>query len=89
MSNDALASAFRCRGGAAADPQFIENLMKMPFRRPDANRKLLGDLSVRKAEIDQAKRFELLPGQTRFGRHASFPQPYTRTQHPLANQQVG
>jgi hypothetical protein len=59
-SDDALAAAFRCRGSAAAYLQLIENLMKVPFRCPDANRKPLGDLPIRKAEIDQAKRLHLL-----------------------------
>ena len=59
-SDDALAAAFRCRGSAAAYLQLIENLMKVPFRCPDADRKPLGDLPVRKAEIDQAKSLHLL-----------------------------
>jgi hypothetical protein len=59
-SNDASATRFRCRASAAAYLQLIENLMKVPFRCPDANRKFLGDLPIRKAEIDQAKRLDLL-----------------------------
>jgi hypothetical protein len=59
-SDDALAAAFRCRGSAAAYLQLIENLMKVPLRCPDANRKPLGDLPIGKAEIDQAKRLHLL-----------------------------
>jgi len=59
-SDDALPAAFRCRGSPAAYLQLMENLMKVPFRCPDANRKPLGDLPIRKAEIDQAKRLHLL-----------------------------
>jgi hypothetical protein len=59
-SDDALAAAFRCSSGPAAYLQLVENLMKVPFRCPDADRKPLGDLPVRKAEIDQAKSLHLL-----------------------------
>jgi hypothetical protein len=88
LSNNALAAALRCRGGATADLQFVEYLMEIPFRCPDANRELLGNLLVGKAEIDQAKRFKLLSGQTRFGRHASF-LIRTRERKALGEQQGG
>ena len=58
-SNDASAAGFRCRGRAATHLQLVENLMKVPFRCSDSNRKLLGDLLIGKAEIDQAKRLDL------------------------------